>query len=251
MKKLSVIFLFISILTFCFPTGVMAANYGDGNYGDCAYGTGCTSSDGGGSAFSSAVNSAGSAVSAFICTNQAPSSAPNLYQINVTSTTATVYFSPAGSPYDRHYISYGSGNNSEGNGVEIMTSQSSGAISYQVTQLSPGNVYTFKVRGGNGCEPGPWSSNLMIQTQAKGSRTIAKFYPKQQAQYVAAKQTSWTTNLTNYVASLWPQSPNAGKVQEKHVMGSTTQNHKSKEAPKQQKAPSLWDTVVNFFTGLF
>ena len=256
MKKFLFSILFVTLFTVFFPSVVLAANYGDGAYGDCTYGGGgnCTSNgSGASSAVSSAFSSGGSAVSAFFCANQAPSSAPNLYQINVTSATATLYFSPAGGPYDRHYISYGSGNNSEGNGVEIMTPQSSGAINYQVTQLSPGSTYTFKVRGGNGCEPGPWSSNLTIKTQAQGSKVIAKFYPKQQAQYITAKPTNWTTNVKNYLTDLWPGTPDTGKaVNNKQVMGSKTQDHKAKEASKQQqKAPSLWDTVVNFFTGLF
>lgn len=249
MKKFFTFILFVSIFSSFSPSVALAANYGDGNYGDCTFGQGCTSSSGS-NPVSSAVSSAGSAVSAFFCTTQAPSSAPNLYQINVTSTTATLYFSPAGGPYDRHYISYGQGNNSEGNGIEIMTPQSGGAINYQITQLSPSTVYTFKVRGGNGCEPGPWSSNLTVKTQPKGSKTLARFYPNKQAQYVTAKPTSWTTNVTNYVASLLPKSPDTGKASDTKVLGSKTHKQQGKET-LHHETPSIWSTIGNFFTGLF
>jgi hypothetical protein len=248
MKYLS---LFIGLLLFFFvPVQVLASNYGDGGYGECTYGGGgnCTAT-GGSSSIASAVSSAGSAVSTFFCSNQAPSSAPNLYQINVTNTTATVYFSPAGGPYDRHYISYGPGNNSEGNGVEIMTSQSNGALNYQITQLSPGTTYTFKVRAGNGCKPGPWSSNLTVKTQSQGTKALTRFYPNKQAQYIAAKPASWTTKAKVFISDLLPNTPNTGHGPNTQVLGAKTKRVTGET--KHQNAPSLWDTVASFFTGLF
>lgn len=248
MKYLS---LFIGLLLFFFvPAQALASNYGDGVYGECTYGGGgnCTAT-GGSSSVTSAVSSAGSAISTFFCSNQAPSSAPNLYQINVTNTTATLYFSPAGGPYDRHYISYGPGNNSEGNGVEIMTSQKNGAINYQVTQLSPGTTYTFKVRGGNGCKPGPWSSNLTIKTQSQWTKALTRFYPNKQAQYLTAKPASWTAKAQAFLSDLLPNTHNTGHGPNTQILGTKTK--KAKGETKHQNAPSLWDTVAAFFTGLF
>lgn len=241
--KHGIFIIIVGWFTLFYPPVVLAASYGDGAYGVCTYGIGCSDSSGGiVSVISSVVSSTGNAITTFFCTNQMPSSSPNLYQINVTGTTATLYFSPAGGPYDRHYISYGQGNTSEGHGVEIMTNKSNGALHYQINLLPSGTIYTFKVRGGNGCKPGPWSNTLTIRTQPKGSNALARFYPNKQAKYMMAKKSSWTTIIKNSITSVFPQSPNAGRGQE-NVSVSRIQQHK---ASKHRKTPSLWETIMDF-----
>jgi hypothetical protein len=233
------------------PTSVFADTYGSGTYGGGAYGEQGSSSNS--NPVSSAISAASNTISAFFCSTQAPSSAPNLYEIDVTSTTAKVFFSPAGGPYDQHFISYGQGNNSEGYGIDLNTSQTSGALFYVIEQLSPSTVYTFKVRGGNGCKAGPWSNTLTIQTLSSRSKAIKKFYPSSQAHYVQAPAANWWTQASNYVSSLLPGAPNTGLgAPKQHVSsishGSSASGH---TATSNSSSPSLWGNVANFFSGIF
>ena len=254
MKRLFTIILTISTLLISplfLPLTALADTYGSGNYGDGAYGAQSSSSNS--NPVSSAVSAASNTISAFFCSAQAPSSAPNLYEIDVTSTTAKVFFSPAGGPYDQHFISYGQGNNSEGYGIDLSTSQTSGALFYDIEQLSPSTVYTFKVRGGNGCKAGPWSNTLTIQTLSSRSKAIKKFYPTSQAPYVQAPAASWWTQASNAVSDLLPGAPNTGlNAPKEHASpashGSSTSRH---TATSNSSSPSLWGSVANFFSGIF
>lgn len=189
-----------------FPSAAFANTYGSGAYGSNSYGG---STSGGSnivstisSSVSSTVNSVTQSVTAFFCTNQQPSSAPNLYEIDVKGSTAKLYYAPAAGPADRHYVSFGQGNNNEGYGGEFGTGNPTGALTFEATKLAPNSFYTFKVRGGNGCKPGPWSSNLTIKTPKKGSKILVKYYPYKQAKYVEAKapkKQSWFGSLVNKV----------------------------------------------------
>ena len=190
------------------------------------------------------------------CTAQAPSSAPNLYEVDVTSTTATVYFSPAESPYNSHFISYGQGNLSEGYGINFPTSQSQGALYYVVRQLSPSTVYTFKVRGGNGCKPGAWSGTLTILTLPRNSQYTKKYFATQQAPLIQSTLTSWWQQATNFVSDHLPGVPNTGLGAPKgHVK--VTPETQSQGAPQQQHptnnsgSSSIWGSVVDFFSNIF
>jgi len=247
---LTTIILFVSPVLM--PLTAFASTYGSGTYGNCDYNTGCTSSSSS-NPVNSAVSAASNTISAFFCSAQAPSSAPNLYEIDVTSTTAKVFFSPAGGSYDQHYISYGQGTNSEGYGIDLSTSQSPGALFYVITQLSPSTVYTFKVRGGNGCKPGPWSNTLTIQTLSRSSKTTKKFYPNSQAQYVQAPVANWWTQASNYVSDLLPGAPNTGLSPAKHekVTSTTTSPKTSSGQKMSSSSPSLWGSITNFFSGIF
>lgn len=202
----------LTLLSFLiFPSAAFADTYGSGSYGSNSYGGGTSggSASGGSnivstisSSVSSTVSSVTQSVTAFFCTNQQPSSAPNLYEIDVKGSTAKLYYAPAAGPADRHYISFGQGNNNEGYGGEYGTDNPKGALTFEATKLAPNSFYTFKVRGGNGCKPGSWSSNLTIKTQKKGSKALVKYYTHKQAKYVEAKapkKQSWWGSVVNKV----------------------------------------------------
>src|SRR6266567_924495 len=103
MKRLLTTYFFISVLFISplfLPLTAFADTYGSGSYGGGVYGAQSSSNNNNTSnTVSSAVSAATNTVSAFFCSTQAPSSAPNLYEIDVTNTTAKVFFSPAGGPY--------------------------------------------------------------------------------------------------------------------------------------------------------
>lgn len=127
-------------------------------------------------------SSASTSNGAAICAEKSPGSAPDLYEVDATGTTAVVYFAPANQPHTNYYVSFGDGLNTEGYGAEFSLSQTTGALKYDVYHLKSGAVYSFKVRAGNGCKTGPWSRALTVRTGGN-ARSIAKFYPKQQASY--------------------------------------------------------------------
>jgi hypothetical protein len=134
---------------------------------------------------SNAVSNVSSAVSSVLgswtCTAESPRSAPDLFQINTTGSQAIIYFAPAQRPYTEYYVSFGDGTESEGYGAGFQLSQTSGALKYDVYYLKPNMNYTFKVRAGNDCKAGPWSSTMTVKTGAKNTTRLARFYPKKQA----------------------------------------------------------------------
>lgn len=115
-----------------------------------------------------------STASAPSCGDLAPTSSPDLFQVNVTKTTATMYFVPAANA-TKYFVSYGNGDTTEQHGIEFETGHSSGVLSYTINHLSPGNTYSFKIRGGSGCMPGGWSNVMKVSTSQSSSVATA-FY---------------------------------------------------------------------------
>lgn len=105
-----------------------------------------------------------SSPSAPVCNDTKPASSPNLFQIDITSSSARLYFAPAHNPVGKYFISYGLTNTAEGYGVEYNQGSSTGVLSYTINLLKPNTTYYFKVRGGNGCMTGDWSGTLGVKT---------------------------------------------------------------------------------------
>lgn len=94
-----------------------------------------------------------------ICSDTPPQGSPDLFQIDRNGERATLYFTPLGDPLTYYYISYGLDESAEGYGVEI-PGDKDGVLSYTINDLDPNKTYYFKVRGGNGCKPGDWSTSI-------------------------------------------------------------------------------------------
>ncbi len=109
------------------------------------------------------VISSSSMPSAPSCGDTKPNGTPDLFQIDVNNTQATLYFAPV-SKADKYYIAYGNGQSIHDYGVEFATGVSDGVISYTVNHLLPNSEYSFVVRGGNGCMPGEWGNTMRIKT---------------------------------------------------------------------------------------
>lgn len=92
------------------------------------------------------------------CADIAPTSIVDIFKIERNRTTATLYFAPLGAGTTYYYISYGTDTNAEGYGVQFDNLPKEGVISYTIHELDPTTQYYFKVRGGSGCAPSPWSS---------------------------------------------------------------------------------------------
>lgn len=108
------------------------------------------------------------------CLDAAPIGNPNLFQIDVRDTHATVYFSPMAGA-DRYYVAYGENDRTGVHGVEFQHADNSGVVSFTINDLMPNSPYTFVVRGGSGCMPGSWSNTMQTRT-AKSSLGGITFY---------------------------------------------------------------------------
>lgn len=108
------------------------------------------------------------------CDDQPPFGTPDLFQIDATANSATLYFAPASMPYNKYFIAYGYSEGDERFGVEFNQGFSPGVIAYTIYCLSPNTAYYFKVRPGNGCMPGEWG-NTMKATTTLGNK-VSQYY---------------------------------------------------------------------------
>lgn len=123
---------------------------------------------------SSNSSSSFSSPSVFICEDSAPHSSPDLFQIDAANTTVNLYFSPVLNS-DKYYVAYSTNQNAQEHGFEFYYPDASGVIQVAVNDLAPSTKYYFKVRGGNGCMTGDWST-ILSATTARNQNSIISFY---------------------------------------------------------------------------
>jgi hypothetical protein len=123
--------------------------------------------------------------SAPVCSAQAPSGIPDLFQIDAADTHATLYFAPVNNPVTNYYISYGYSSGDERFGTLTNQGNSSGALSYTVNSLSPNTTYYFRIRPQNDCMPGNFGNEMKITT-AKKSSSIIRYYKDFVSQILSA-----------------------------------------------------------------
>lgn len=175
MKSLLLSLVF-SILVLVSPASVLAAPYGEGTYGGDAYngsdqpvsptpGPTPSPSEIPTPAPGKKTGKKPSTQSPSVpgCAAQTPASVPDLFQIDAQAESVTLYFSPVMSNRDRYYVSYSTGEHAEEHGYEFR-SDATGVIAVDIHELRSHTIYFFKVRAGNGCQPGDWSNILSITT---------------------------------------------------------------------------------------
>lgn len=121
-------------------------------------------------ASSSSSTARSSSSSSGTCSDQKPVSVPDLFQINTTTTTAELFFTPS-TETNKYYISFSTSPSAEGHGA-LVTLGTSGVQSFTVQYLQPGTIYYFKVRSQRGCQTGAWSSIVQESTQSITSETV-------------------------------------------------------------------------------
>lgn len=108
------------------------------------------------------------------CTNAVPLT-PDLFEIDTNKSSATVYYNPPVSGFDKVFISYGYKPDKLIFGIEIPQKPTGGVLNYTVKELLPSTTYYFKIRTGNGCMPGEWSKTMKATT-TNSNKLIKKFY---------------------------------------------------------------------------
>ncbi len=131
-----------------------------------------------GSSSSTSSQSTNSTPGPFVCTAFPPFGSPFLFQANVSSNSAQLYFSPVRSPVSFYSVSYGEKENSFLFGDIWDQGSSTGVLSRKIGSLRPNTTYFFRVAGGNICTLGTYGNTLKIKTQPKWSKSIKKVYAK-------------------------------------------------------------------------
>lgn len=109
------------------------------------------------------------------CSYLPPKTVPDLFQIDVTDTNATLYFTPLVSDVTNYYVSYGFSSGEERFGTFTDLAASTGVHAFTINELSPNSTYYFKVRPYNSCMPGEWSNHLKVTTAKQPGQTVV-FY---------------------------------------------------------------------------
>ncbi|MFA6007495.1 MAG: fibronectin type III domain-containing protein [Candidatus Shapirobacteria bacterium] len=120
--------------------------------------------------------SSSSGWSAPACNDPKPVSAPDLFQINITQSTAKLFFTPI-SNTSQYVISFSTNPNAEEHGATVTLARE-GVQNFTVNLLKPNTNYYFKVRGQSGCTPGDWSNVFKVITSARGLNQSTSFYEK-------------------------------------------------------------------------
>lgn len=163
------------------------------------------------------------------CGNQAPPAAPKIFQVKRSKDTVTLTFVPVNRPVTYYYIAYGLKEGDERYGVSFDQGYSGGALKYTIKKLNPTTKYYFKIRAGNGCMPGPWSS--WVSTSGKGSSVTA-----------SVKTTSIKTKITK------PASKPTLETVQPTLVPSIVETQQQPIETKPQALPtptpkkSLWDS---------
>lgn len=122
------------------------------------------------------------------CTEAAFAATPDLFQIDMTATTAKLFFTPISNTSD-FYISFSTKPIAEEHG-ELVHLLREGVQSHTVFYLKPNTEYYFKVRGQIGCRAGQWSNIMKVRT-SRGMLDKIIYY-KQSSQQFLRKYVSTT-----------------------------------------------------------
>ena len=98
------------------------------------------------------------------CMDEKPNDKPDLFQIDVTRTTATLHFTPVNNAVTNYTIVYGYERGEQRFGVSFPFGKSDGVINYTINDLSPNMEYFFRVRADNGCRNGSFSDTMSVRT---------------------------------------------------------------------------------------
>lgn len=108
------------------------------------------------------------------CNDTRPDSAPDLFQIDTTKTSAKLYFTPVNNAISGYTIIYGTERGRDDFGVSFPFGTYEGVIDFTINALNPNTKYYFRVRADNGCRQG-WMSDTMSATTDLDFKAYTKF----------------------------------------------------------------------------
>lgn len=242
---------------------IFAAPYGEGEYGAGIYNEGeepaispsPTSQPSSGDSDSSKSSGSGSSSSSTSCTAVKPSSVPDLFQINGnTATGVKLYFAPVPSNRDRYFVSYSTNSNAEEFGFEF-SNDATGVIAVDVQALQPNTVYYFKVRAGNGCQPGEWSNVLEARTGQRVPSYRWSSLPRIVTTAVHQQVNPSSIQQVTAEPATTPAAEESTAPTAEPSKPTTQPATKPQQSKGEQSAPqgshNLIQRVVNFFKGLW
>ena len=122
-----------------------------------------------------------------ICSDQKPQGKPELFQVNRNGSTAKLFITLPQNPYNGFIVSYGPIHAMDLYATTFKANNSSGVISYTISDLDPQKVYYFRVKATNGCESGEWGNNLYVGVSRSKTAPFYKYGPSEMANYVAQR----------------------------------------------------------------
>ncbi len=162
-----------------------------------------------GSGSSSSSGSSGSTSNQPTCTLQAPSSIPNVFQIQSSANSAKLYFTPTGGNTTGYTISYGRTADAQDYSVNFDSTDNSGAQTYTINDLTQNTIWYFKIRANNNCAPGAYSSVSSASTVSPStpnllqkifsSQTLKPVSEVRKVKIVTPTPTPKTTNACEHV----------------------------------------------------
>ena len=117
-------------------------------------------------------NSSPTTSNSSVCTDSPPVLIPDLFQIDTTSTTAKLFFTPIDT--NDFFISFSPNPDAEMYGEQVSLLRE-GVQSHTIYYLKPYTTYYLKIRGQNGCMPGQWSNAMEFATN---NSIYYRYYPK-------------------------------------------------------------------------
>lgn len=240
-RTITISFLFLLLCTVVFSQQAHAAAYGVGSYGCGKYGVGCSptpipadNSNNSNNSNNSSGNGSSSSNSGS-CSNQAPTSTPDLFQVNTTGTKATLYFAPAGMPYDNYVIRFGPTANNLLYSAAFSRGFAGGVIYYTVNELNLNTTYYFQVRAGNGCMPGNWGN--IVSARTTGSIKSTAIYYRSLGGFVKSLVNTFTPKYTGPALPATGYNPQGIPVQQKANNNTIQPVQQINQAPVPTVAP--------------
>lgn len=105
------------------------------------------------------------------CQDNKPSDTPRIRKIYAKPDHVILYHTSVAENNSYYYVAFGFSEGDERFGGQFNYTANQGHwTSYSIDHLSAGTTYYFKVRGGNGCKPGNWSTWVKVTTPQSGSK---------------------------------------------------------------------------------
>ena len=108
------------------------------------------------------------------CTGFGLRTPPDLFQANVTNTSAKLFFTPLLDSNSFH-ITYSTKKNTEEFAV-LISLNNRGVQDFTINSLNPSTTYYFKVQAVNECASSDWSSTMKVKTNSKTQTKTVTYY---------------------------------------------------------------------------